>query len=58
MHRFDLDGDGVLDAVERAAADTYFEERLTEAGYGDMILDDMDDLTFEDDEYLDDGEDW
>lgn len=57
VHRFDLDGDGNLDAIELATAYTYFEEQLTEAGSGDTFIDDLDDLTFEDD-YIDDGEDW
>lgn len=55
--RFDLDGDGKLDAIERATMLTYFDRFRSEEDL-DAILDEDDDLTFDgdaafaDDEYV------
>ena len=50
--RFDLDGDGKLDAIELATMQTTFYRFLqSEEDYADAIFDDADDLTVENDEY-------
>ncbi|MBR0425329.1 MAG: hypothetical protein IJK01_04300 [Clostridia bacterium] len=51
MKTFDLDGDGILDPIELATRDTYYRELLHD-DYNDAMIDETDDLTFSDDEYL------
>lgn len=53
--KFDLDGDGRLDAIERATMQTYFDRFRSEEDM-DAILDDEDDLTFEGDTAFADDE--
>ncbi|MBR0082186.1 MAG: hypothetical protein IJP98_05565 [Clostridia bacterium] len=48
MFPFDLDGDGRLDAIERATMETYFYRYLT--ADDDAILDDEEDLSINDED--------
>ncbi len=58
---FDLDGDGILDPIEKAAAQTYLHSLAEGDYFGDDMSDDDDDFLFDDgdDDYtISAAEDW
>lgn len=58
MINYDLNGDGVLDAIELATAKTYYDSQDPEEG--ELLFDDFDNLTIgEDDDFVfDPAEEW